>query len=79
MTSDIALSGVACTSGVTPRQLVQSSSENDNVADPLSVHAASQRNVYGWNFKGSRTDAKLLDNRPYLYTGAGFSDCMVRV
>ncbi|MCT0536798.1 hypothetical protein N0626_32680, partial [Pseudomonas aeruginosa] len=25
----IALSGVACTSGVTPRQLVQSSSEND--------------------------------------------------
>ncbi|MEC9254410.1 MAG: GGDEF domain-containing protein [Pseudomonadota bacterium] len=29
MTSDIALSGVACTSGVTPRQLVQSSSEND--------------------------------------------------
>ncbi|RPO20726.1 NTP-binding protein [Pseudomonas aeruginosa] len=30
MTSDIALSGVACTSGVTPRQLVQSSSENDN-------------------------------------------------
>ncbi|MCD1153382.1 hypothetical protein, partial [Klebsiella pneumoniae] len=27
--SDIALSGVACTSGVTPRQLVQSSSEND--------------------------------------------------
>jgi hypothetical protein len=31
MTSDIALSGVACTSGVTPRQLVQSSSENDNV------------------------------------------------
>nr|WP_308463091.1 NTP-binding protein [Pseudomonas aeruginosa] len=27
MTSDIALSGVACTSGVTPRQLVQSSSE----------------------------------------------------
>ncbi|HGN0857010.1 TPA: hypothetical protein ACKRGK_003832 [Proteus mirabilis] len=31
MTSDIALSGVACTSGVTPRQLVQSSSENDNL------------------------------------------------
>ncbi|WP_425090551.1 NTP-binding protein [Agrobacterium tumefaciens] len=30
MTSDIALSGVACTSGVTPRQLVQSSSENDS-------------------------------------------------
>ncbi|EAW2125612.1 NTP-binding protein, partial [Salmonella enterica] len=29
-TSDIALSGVACTSGVTPRQLVQSSSENDS-------------------------------------------------
>ncbi|WP_417645097.1 hypothetical protein, partial [Enterobacter hormaechei] len=26
-----ALSGVACTSGVTPRQLVQSSSENDNL------------------------------------------------
>ncbi|ARA22017.1 NTP-binding protein [Salmonella enterica] len=32
MTSDIALSGVACTSGVTPRQLVQSSSENDKIA-----------------------------------------------
>ncbi|WP_332844009.1 MULTISPECIES: NTP-binding protein [Enterobacteriaceae] len=31
MTSDIALSGVACTSGVTPRQLVQSSSENDTI------------------------------------------------
>lgn len=31
MTSDIALSGVACTSGVTPRQLVQSSSENDKM------------------------------------------------
>ncbi|TNC57422.1 NTP-binding protein [Klebsiella quasipneumoniae] len=29
MTSDIALAGVACTLGVTPRQLVQSSSEND--------------------------------------------------
>jgi hypothetical protein len=29
MTSDIALSGVACTSGVTPISLVQSSSEND--------------------------------------------------
>jgi hypothetical protein len=33
MTSDIALSGVACTSGVTPRQLVQSSSENDRMDD----------------------------------------------
>ena len=33
MTSDIALSGVACTSGVTPRQLVQSSSENDISGD----------------------------------------------
>lgn len=29
MTSDITPSGVACTLGVTPRQLVQSSSEND--------------------------------------------------
>ena len=35
MTSDIALSGVACTSGVTPRQLVQSSSENDILRDEL--------------------------------------------
>lgn len=32
MTSDIAWSGADCTPGVTPRQLVQSSSENDNVA-----------------------------------------------
>lgn len=30
MTSDIAWSGADCTPGVTPRQLVQSSSENDN-------------------------------------------------
>lgn len=29
MTSDIAWSGADCTPGVTPRQLVQSSSEND--------------------------------------------------
>jgi hypothetical protein len=29
MTSDIALSGADCTLGVNPRQLVQSSSEND--------------------------------------------------
>ena len=46
------------------------------VADPLSVHAASQRNVYGWDFKGSRTDAKLLENRPYpdrLERGLGLS------
>lgn len=35
MTSDIALSGVACTSGVTPRQLVQSSSENDTNRVPF--------------------------------------------
>jgi predicted helicase len=31
MTSDIAWSGADCTPGVTPRQLVQSSSENDNL------------------------------------------------
>ncbi|MCI2811377.1 hypothetical protein [Eoetvoesiella caeni] len=30
MTSDIAWSGADCTPGVTPRQLVQSSSENDS-------------------------------------------------
>ncbi|EEI3333011.1 NTP-binding protein [Salmonella enterica] len=34
MTSDIALSGVGCTPGVTPRQLVQSSSENDKRRGP---------------------------------------------
>lgn len=33
MTSDITPSGVACTLGVTPRQLVQSSSENDTPTD----------------------------------------------
>ncbi|ARZ79860.1 MULTISPECIES: NTP-binding protein [Enterobacteriaceae] len=38
MTSDIALSGVACTSGVTPRQLVQSSSENDNYHGKHCAH-----------------------------------------
>ena len=39
MTSDIALSGVACTSGVTPRQLVQSSSENDKLSTTnLAIH-----------------------------------------
>ncbi|MFP5341017.1 MAG: NTP-binding protein, partial [Gammaproteobacteria bacterium] len=32
MTSDIAWSGADCTPGVTPRQLVQSSSENDSRA-----------------------------------------------
>ena len=32
MTSDIAWSGADCTPGVTPRQLVQSSSENDTLA-----------------------------------------------
>lgn len=32
MTSDIAWSGADCTPGVTPRQLVQSSSENDKTA-----------------------------------------------
>ena len=42
MTSDIALSGVACTSGVTPRQLVQSSSENDSEGIAL----AKQRGAY---------------------------------
>ncbi len=31
MTSDIAWSGADCTPGVTPRQLVQSSSENDKI------------------------------------------------
>jgi hypothetical protein len=30
MTSDIWLSGVACTTGMKPNQVVQSSSENDN-------------------------------------------------
>lgn len=34
MTSDIAWSGADCTPGVTPRQLVQSSSENDSVSTP---------------------------------------------
>ncbi len=42
MTSDIALSGVACTSGVTPRQLVQSSSENDR----FCIHRHKVNRVY---------------------------------
>lgn len=37
MTSDITPSGVACTLGVTPRQLVQSSSENDRRGDKLRI------------------------------------------
>lgn len=42
MTSDIAPSGVACTLGVTPRQLVQSSSENDSTFDQ-AIAADAQR------------------------------------
>ncbi|ECO9393556.1 NTP-binding protein [Salmonella enterica] len=34
MTSDIFLSGVACTPGLTASQMVQSSSENDTMPKP---------------------------------------------
>nr|AXN76015.1 hypothetical protein [uncultured bacterium] len=44
ITSDIELSGAGCTTAITPNQLVQSSSENDNpVRVCLNLTAANHK------------------------------------
>ncbi|TFI43803.1 NTP-binding protein [Diaphorobacter sp. DS2] len=43
ITSDIELSGAGCTTAITPNQLVQSSSENDNRRPAPSTGRADQR------------------------------------
>ncbi|WMB09396.1 hypothetical protein QPR60_12270 [Enterobacter hormaechei] len=63
MTSDIALSGVACTLGVTPRQLVQSSSENDIwiFFDVLAVRWSASGGV---NVEGTKPENPGGDTDP---------------
>lgn len=53
MTSDIAWSGADCTPGVTPRQLVQSSSENDKLAGSVLATQIGRR--------GSRSGSAAVD------------------
>ncbi|MFA1637386.1 hypothetical protein CSB86_5157 [Pseudomonas aeruginosa] len=42
ITSDIELSGAGCTTAITPNQLVQSSSENDNGHQVEAIEAAGE-------------------------------------
>ncbi|EPG5780037.1 hypothetical protein L4D88_005330 [Pseudomonas aeruginosa] len=72
ITSDIELSGAGCTTAITPNQLVQSSSENDNGDEirisPSGVTSKTGSEATPWlTRKGDRVE--LTMDGPHVFKG----------